>query len=155
MNKVIKIAVVQMNAMPTPVEERLARAEGLVIQCAEMGAQLIVLPEVFNTGYEYSDQNYLRAERLDGPTAAWMTQTASRYHVHLAGSFLRRVGSDIFNTLLLVAPDGQQWQYDKNYPWVWERAYFRRDTDITVAHRGFGKVGVPIWFDVAHRRVWQ
>ena len=155
MNKVVKIAVVQMSAMPAPVEERLARAEGLVIQCAEMGAQLVVLPEVFNTGYEYSDQNYLRAERLDGLTAAWMTQTAFRYHLHLAGSFLRRVGSDIFNTLLLVAPDGQQWLYDKNYPWVWERAYFRRGTDITIAQTEFGKVGFLICWDVAHPNLWQ
>jgi N-carbamoylputrescine amidase len=155
MNKVIKIAVVQMNASPAPVEERLARAEGLVIQCAEMGAQLIVLPEVFNTGYEYSDNNYLLAEGLDGPTAAWMTQTASRYHVHLAGSFLRREQSELFNTLLLVAPDGQQWQYDKNYPWMWERAYFRRGTDITVAQTEFGKVGFLICWDVAHPNLWQ
>ena len=155
MDKVVKIAVVQMNATPAPVAERLARAEHLVIQCAERGAQLIILPEVFNTGYEYSDKNYLRAEPLDGLTAAWMTQTASRYQVHLAGSLLRREQSDIFNTLLLVAPDGRQWHYDKNYPWVWERAYFRRGTDITIAQTDFGKVGFLICWDVAHPKLWQ
>lgn len=155
MNQVVKIAVIQMNATPAPVAERLARAENLVNQCAAMGAQLIVLPEVFNTGYEYSDNNYLLAESLDGPTAAWMTRTASRYQIHLAGSFLRREQSDIFNTMLLVAPGGRQWHYDKNYPWVWERAYFRRGTDITIAQTEFGKVGFLICWDVAHPNLWQ
>jgi predicted amidohydrolase len=155
MNKVIKIAVIQMNASPAPVEERLARADNLVIQCSEMGAQLIVFPEVFNTGYEYSDKNYLQAEYLDGSTAAWMTQTSSRYQIHLAGSFIRREQSDIFNTMLLVAPDGRQWHYDKNFPWVWERAYFQRGTDITIAQTELGKVGFLICWDVAHPNLWQ
>jgi predicted amidohydrolase len=60
MPKSTKIAVVQMNALPSSVKERLTRAESFVAQCVQNGAQLIVLPEVFNTGYEYSDQNYLR-----------------------------------------------------------------------------------------------
>jgi predicted amidohydrolase len=54
-----------MNTFPSAAKERLVQAENFVTQCAEDGAQLFVLPEVFNTGYEYSDQNYLRAESLD------------------------------------------------------------------------------------------
>ncbi len=155
MDKSIKIAVVQMNASPAPVKERLAWAENFVIQCAEMGAHLIVFPEVFNTGYEYSDQNYLQAESFDGTTAFWMRQTSARYHVHLAGSFLRRERSEIFNTLLLVAPDGHQWHYDKNYPWLWERAYFQKGTKVTIADTELGKIGFLICWDVAHPNLWQ
>src|SRR5512147_12741 len=98
MSKSVKIAVVQMKASPAPVKERLAQAENFVVQCVENGARLIVLPEVFNTGYEYSDQNYLQAESFDGLTATWMRKTAALYHVHLAGSFLRRDQNNIFNT---------------------------------------------------------
>ena len=155
MPKSAKIAVVQMNASPSSVKERLAKAEGYIVQCVQNGAHLIVLPEVFNTGYEYSDQNYLRAESFDDLTATWMRKTATRYHVHLAGSFLRREQNDIFNTLLLVAPDGHQWHYDKNYPWVWERAYFRNGTTITIADTELGKIGFLICWDVAHPNLWE
>jgi predicted amidohydrolase len=155
MTKSAKIAVVQMNASPLPVKERLARAENFVVQCIQNGVRLIVLPEVFNTGYEYSDQNYLQAESFDDLTATWMRKTAAHYQVHLAGSFLRREQSEIFNTLLLVAPDGRQWHYDKNYPWIWERAYFQKGTNITVADTELGKIGFLICWDVAHPNLWQ
>jgi predicted amidohydrolase len=155
MSKSIKIAVVQMNASPSSVKERLARAENLVAQCVQNGAQLVVLPEVFNTGYEYSDQNYLQAETFDDLTVTWMKKTASHYHVHLAGSFLRREQDNIFNTMLLVSPGGHQWHYDKNYPWIWERAYFQKGTNITIADTELGKIGFLICWDVAHPNLWQ
>lgn len=154
-SKSVKIAVVQMNASPSPVKERLTRAENFIAQCVQNGAQLVVLPEVFNTGYEYSDKNYLQAETLDGVTVNWMKKTASHYHVHLAGSFLRREQDNIFNTMLLVSPNGQQWRYDKNYPWIWERAYFQKGTNITIADTELGKIGFLICWDVAHPKLWQ
>ena len=155
MSKSIKIAVVQMNASPSSVKERLTRAENFVAQCVQNGAQLVVLPEVFNTGYEYSDKNYLQAETFDDLTATWMKKIASHYHVHLAGSFLRRERDNIFNTMLLVSPSGHQWHYDKNYPWFWERAYFQKGTNITVADTELGKIGFLICWDVAHPNLWQ
>ncbi len=155
MTKSAKIAVVQMKASPSSIKERLAQAESFVIKCVENGAHLVVLPEVFNTGYEYSDQNYLQAESFDDVTAIWMKKTAARYHVHLAGSFLRREQNTIFNTLLLAAPDGRHWHYDKNYPWLWERAYFQKGTNITIADTELGKIGFLICWDVAHPKLWQ
>jgi len=144
-----------MKASPSSVKERLAKAESFIVQCVQNGARLIVLPEVFNTGYEYSDQNYLQAESFDDLTATWMRKTATRYHVHLAGSFLRRERTAIFNTMLLVAPNGQQWHYDKHYPWIWERAYFQKGTNITVADTELGKIGFLICWDVAHPNLWE
>ena len=155
MPKSIKIAVIQMNASPSSIEERLMRAENFVVQCVQNGAQLVVLPEVFNTGYEYSDKNYLQAETFDGLTTTWMKKITSYYHVHLAGSFLRREQDNIFNTMLLVSPSGHQWHYDKNYPWIWERAYFQKGTNTTVADTELGKIGFLICWDVAHPNLWQ
>ena len=154
MSRTISIGAIQMIARPAPTSHRLERAEALVIQAARDGAQLVVLPEVFNTGYEYSDGNYLRAEPLDGPTAAWMKQSAARHGVHLAGSLLLLDGSDIYNAMLLVVPEGRVWRYDKNYPWAWERTYFRERRDITVADTQLGKLGMMICWDTAHPQLW-
>jgi hypothetical protein len=155
MPRIARIAAVQLNAAPAPVRDRLARIEGILHQCAQSGARLVVLPEVFNTGYEYSPQNYMRAESLDGLTAAWMRKMAAHYHIHLAGTFLRIQQNKIFNSMLLVAPDGREWLYNKNYPWMWERAYFQNGTEISVADTDLGKIGMLICWDVAHSNLWR
>lgn len=154
MPRTLKIASVQMMAEPAPTADRLARAERLVAAAAAAGAQLVVLPEVFNTGYAYTADNYGRAETLTGPTFSWMKTTARQHRVHVAGTFLLRDAEDIYNTQFIVAPDGRFWRYNKTYPWVWERAYFRGGHGIQVADTDLGKLGMLICWDSAHADLW-
>lgn len=132
------------------------RAQSLIDQAARQGVQLVVLPELFNTGYAYTPQNYQLAEPLEGTTASWMKDTARRQNVHLAGSFLLHAEDGIYNTMVLVAPDGNLWRYDKSYPWAWERAYFRpRRNPIRAADTELGKIGMLICWDVSHPALWR
>jgi predicted amidohydrolase len=155
MDKPLSLATLQLDITPAPLAERLARAETLVVRAAQAGARLIALPELFNTGYVYRDENFARAEVADGPTAAWMKQISVRLGVHLAGSLLLRDGAEIYNALLLYAPDGRCWRYDKNYPWGWERAYFREGQAVTVAETELGHIGLLLCWDMAHADLWR
>lgn len=151
----ITLAAIRMDAAPAETESRLARAESLLGQAAAQGAQIALLPEVFNTGYEYHDRNYALAESIEGPTVAWMKEAARRHNLYLAGSLLLREGGDIFNAMLLIAPNGKTWRYDKSHPWVWERAYFRpRRHVIAPAETELGKIGMLICWDTAHPGLW-
>lgn len=141
--------------MPAPLPERLARAENLVTRAAQAGAQLVALPELFNTGYAYCKENFARVETADGPTAQWMKQTSARLGIHLAGSLWLRDGQDTYNALLLYAPDGRVWRYDKNYPWGWERAYVREGSAITIAETDLGSIGMLLCWDMAHADLWR
>ena len=151
----VKIAAVQLEAASAPVGERLERAERRVVEAAGAGAQLIVLPELFNTGYDYAESNYLRAERPDGPTLTWMRSTASRLGLHLAGSLMLVDHDEVYNALLLCAPDGRLWRYDKRYPWGWERAYFCGGRGVTVADTDLGRIGMLVCWDAAHPSLWR
>ncbi len=155
MPRTLKLAAIQLDAAPAPTRDRLARAQPLVERAALAGAQLIVLPEVFNTGYCYTDENFQRAEMPDGQTINWMKNLATQFNIHLAGSLLLRDGMEIYNTLLLVAPNGHSWRYDKNYPWAWERAYFREGHGVSIAHTDLGDLGLMICWDAAHTTLWR
>lgn len=155
MSRTLSFAVIQMDATPAPVPERLARAEKLVEQAAQQGTQIVVLPELFNTGYHYHDANYAAAEPMGGQTANWMRAQAVKHKIHLAGTFLLLDGDDIYNSALLFAPDEEWWRYDKNYPWLYERAYFREGQGITIAETELGKFGMLICWDAAHPDLWQ
>jgi hypothetical protein len=155
MPRPLTLAAIRMDAAPANVQSRLMRAEALISRAAAQGTQIAVLPELFNTGYVYSPQNYQLAESIDGETANWMKRMARQYHLYIAGTFLLRETDGIYNTMLLVAPDGRVWRYDKSYPWAWERAYFRpRTNPIQVAETDLGKVGMLICWDVAHPGLW-
>ncbi len=72
----------------------------------------MVLPEVFNTGYAYTDANFENAEPpLDGPTVQWMQQTAAELDIHIAGCLLiqETKSSDIKNSILLFAQTAASW----------------------------------------------
>lgn len=160
MSRKIKVAAIQMDVAPAPVSIRLERAYGLIRDAASQGAELVVLPEVFNTGYAYTDANYENADRPDGTTVQWMKRTAAELNIHLAGNLLLwdEEGRDIYNTILLYAPDGRVWRYVKNYPWSWERAYFvpvKNRPQTVVAHTDLGDIGFLICWDIAHAHLWK
>src|SRR5262245_16030852 len=100
MSRTIKVATIQMDANPAPVDERLARAEKIVTEAQRSGAQLIILPELFNIGYRYSDENFSWAEPMDGTTGLWMKEIAARLKIHLAGTLLIAERGEVYNSLL-------------------------------------------------------
>lgn len=150
----LKVAAIQMDCAPAPVIERLSRLAPLIAEAAQAGAQLVVLPELFNTGYEYHARNYALAEPLEGETITWMKMQAAQHDIHLVGTMLLLDKTDIYNTAPLVAPDGRLWRYDKHYVPLWERAYFRGGHQTTVADTDLGRLGMMICWDQMHPDIW-
>lgn len=155
MTRQLIVAAVQMDAAPAPRKERLQRAEQLIAAAAQEGAHLIVLPELFNLGYSFEESNYDAAETLSDETFSWMKRQAKKAKVHLAGSFLLLDGDHIYNAAFLVAPNGENWRYNKQYPFAWERAFFRENDAITVADTALGRIGLMICWDASHASLWR
>jgi len=151
----IRAAAIQMDALVGDVDANLGHAEKLVEQAAEQGAQLVVLPELFNTGYEYSDRVYSWSEPLDGRTSIWIAQTARRLGVHLVGCFPARFsagqasekGGRTYITAMLAAPDGRHWIYRKIHVAMWENCYFHRGVQPVIADTDLGRIGLLICWD--------
>ena len=156
--KSLKISAIQMDANPAPLSDRLVRAEKLVSNAVRSGAYLAVLPELFNTGYSYNQENHALVEMIDGQTVSWMLRIASKYKIHLAGSLMLLDQGEVYNSLLLFAPDGAMWRYDKNYPAGWERGFYRetrQNPKVTVAQTKLGNIGLLVCWDAAHLELWR
>ena len=151
---IAKVASIQMDAVSVPVPERLERAANLIIEAVNGEAQLVVLPELFNTGYEFHERNYGLAEPVSGITVTWMKAQAAQHNIHLVGSILLLDKRDIYNAGLMVAPNGRIWRHDKINVTLWERAYFREGDHITIAETDLGKLGLMICSDVLNPDLW-
>lgn len=100
-------AAVQMSSGPDK-ERNLDQAERLIREGATRGADLVVLPEVFNWRGRKPEQAHA-AEDLGGPSLSRMALLARELRLYLvAGSITERIPGDTkaYNTSVLLGPDG-------------------------------------------------
>ena len=160
----IVVAAVQMG-MSREVVENLDRAEGLVREAAARGAQLVVLPELFEGPYFCIDQEPAHLElarALDGhPTVERFAGLAAELGVVIPVSVYELAGQVRFNTVVMVDADGTvMGSYRKSHlpdgPGYTEKYYFSPgDTGFRVWATQVGSIGVGIcwdqWFPEAAR----
>ncbi len=111
MDETMKIAVVQHDIVPGSVAETLDRVGALAGKCA--GANLLVLPEMFATGFDVADASI--AEPPEGRIFQWMKQLAVRLRLAVAGSVAVADGGSCRNRHYFVLPDGSYRYYDKHH----------------------------------------
>lgn len=74
---------------------------------------LVVLPEMFTTGFTMHARE--NAEQMDGPSVAWMAETAAQVGAALCGSLIIEDGGNYYNRFILMHPDGRAEHYDKRH----------------------------------------
>jgi predicted amidohydrolase len=102
----MRVSLVQLEVtLKAPLAERVAEAVDLVSSCA--GSDLVVLPELWPQGAWAYDGWAAEAEPLDGPVVAAMRAAAAEHRLTLhAGSLVERDGDRLYNTSVLIGPDG-------------------------------------------------
>lgn len=74
---------------------------------------LIVLPEMFTTGFSMNAQAL--AETAEGATMSWLKEKASGLGCVITGSLIFAEGGRFFNRLIWMRPDGSYDHYDKRH----------------------------------------
>lgn len=153
------VACLQFEPVVTEIERnRLAGLE-LIEQAADGGAQLIVLPELSDSGYVFET----RAEAFSlGDTAensatvrAWSKIAAAR-GLYIAGGFCERQGEQLFNSAAIVGPDGLIGVYRKLHLWGEEALFFERgNLGVPVFPTRIGRLSALICYDGWFPEAWR
>ena len=160
----LTIAVTQM-ACSWDLDANIVRAEELVRQAAQQGAQLILLQELFEAPYFCAEQDakhYDLARPFEGnPLIARFARLAKELRIVLPISFFERTERQFFNSIAIVDADGAVLGvYRKTHipdgPGYQEKFYFTPgDTGFRVWDTAVGRIGVGIcwdqWFPEAAR----
>jgi len=109
---------------------------------------LIVLPEMFNTGFTMNTRNM--AEDMDGKTMQWMSRTAKQYQCVVTGSLIIQENGKYYNRMIWMAADGQYQFYDKHHLFGLgdEHLHFQSgEIPLTVELKGW-KIRLAICYDL-------
>jgi predicted amidohydrolase len=139
----VKVAAVQHDIVWEDREANFDRLAPMIAAAArrgdEDGARLVVLSEMFSTGFSMSTD--LIAEPADGPSVQFLVDQARRNQVWVCGSIPEKpAGADRpFNQLVLAAPDGALHRYAKIHPFGYgaeHEHYAAGDAFLTVEVEG-------------------
>lgn len=145
-----RVAVIQMQSVPGERAENLARAAAGLAEAARQGATVAVLPELCSSGYDLSaPQAAALAEGLDGPTVAAWTAAARQHGLYVAGGLAEQAGGRLYNSAVLVGPDGVAGVYRKAHLFAGELDLFAPgDTGFPVFDTPAGRIGLLICYDL-------
>jgi len=114
----VPVAVVQHDIVWEEPAANHARLAPMIAEAAMGGARLVVLTEMFATGF--SADTDLIAEPFDGPNVAFLVEQAARHGVWTVGSVCERpdageAGTRPRNVAVLAGPDGAVHRYAKRH----------------------------------------
>jgi predicted amidohydrolase len=167
----VKLALAQLDVRGSDVAGNVDRAERRIEQAAAEGADLVVLPEIFNVGY-FAFESYARqAEAIDGPTLTTIANAAADHDVGvLAGSIVEDLDATpdavstpaetgYANTSVLFDRDGsRRLVYRKHHLFGYgsaEQELLTPGKDVSVAPFEEFTVGVTTCYDLRFPELYR
>ncbi|MDO8454775.1 MAG: N-carbamoylputrescine amidase [Sulfurimonas sp.] len=152
----VKVSAIQMS-MSEDKSANISKAERLVREAAKSGAQIVLLPELFEGLYfcKDMDEKYFSwaNERENNSLINRFASLAQELKIVLLVSYFEKAGAEYFNSLIVVDVDGTVMDnYRKTHipcgAGYEEKFYFKPgDTGFKVWDTAHGKIGVGICWD--------
>ena len=152
----VKVAAIQMSCSPIQ-QENLEKAEKIIREAASQGANLILLPELFDRWYFCQERRYDYygfAQNVDEhPSVLMGKRLAKELNVVLPVSFFEKDGNVLYNSLAFIDADGSLLGvYRKTHipddHYYQEKFYFTPgNTGFKVFDTAVGKIGAGICWD--------
>ena len=125
--------------------------ERVVTILSSQGADLIVLPELFNTGYQFISKHEVKElseEIPSGFTTQELIRFSKKQSVYIAAGLSEKDGDLFYNSAVLTGPEGFIGVYRKTHLFFEEKLWFSPgNTGFRVWDTSVGKIGIMICFD--------
>ena len=152
----VTVAAVQMKCSKS-VEKNIAHAEELVRQAAAKGAEIVLLPELFERPYFCQERRYEYYEYAqtaeENPAVRHFSRVAAELGIVIPVSFYEKEVNNTYNSVAVLDADGKNLGvYRKTHipddHYYQEKFYFTPgDTGFKVFDTRFGTIGVGICWD--------
>jgi len=151
----LKIALAQISCKRADKVGNIEKMKAYAEKANKEGAKLVIFPELSLTDYLVRDLIYELAEPIPGPSVEKMTEIAKENQVYIVFGMpevSQRAESVIYNTAVLVGPEGYIGKYRKmhlpTHSVFEEKRYFRQGYETPVFETKIGRIGLMICYDV-------
>jgi N-carbamoylputrescine amidase len=147
---VTRVAIAQISGLPDGGDANRARSIDAARDAFDRGAQVVVLPELIVPGYGWRREVVnAGAEPVDGETVSAWTQVAREAGGYVAGGLVERDADSVYNTAVLVGPEGLVLHYRKLHLFAGEKRVFTPgDLGLPVARTPLGVIGLCVCYDL-------
>jgi len=118
------------------------------IQSIESPTEIVVLPEMFSTGFSMKPE--LFAETMEGESVAWLKRVSRENGIILTGSLIIEEEGKYFNRLIWMLPNGQMGHYDKRHRFAYageDQHYTAGDKRLIASVKGW-KINLQVCYDL-------
>lgn len=144
------VAAAQYAVRDATPDHNLERSLRFIRQAAAEGANLVILPELANTGCDLDSPEGaldLAEEIPGGPTVETWKKEAEESGVCVVGGLLERDGDTLHNSAVLVGA-GTFGRYRKTHLWHMERLLYEAGRELPVFDTPLGRIGLLVCYDV-------
>jgi N-carbamoylputrescine amidase len=148
----IKVAALQMEPHVGDKERNVIESVSLINKACKEGVNLMVLPELCNTGYMFNsrEEAFALSEKVpEGPsTCAWI-ECCKKYGAYIVAGITERDDNRLYDSAVVLGPEGHIGTYRKIHLWNEEKMWFEPgNLGLPVFDLPFGRVGCRICYDV-------
>lgn len=148
----IRVACCQLATDVEDPERSAALTRAAIAEAVAGGAQVVVLPELTNSGYVFHSQDEARAAAIgaDDPLLQGWAEEAGRGDAVVIGGFCELGGDgQLYNSSALVDGDGVKAVYRKLHLWGEENCWFHPgEQPAPVASTRHGRIGLAVCYDI-------
>jgi N-carbamoylputrescine amidase len=147
----VTVAAVQFEPIVGERARNLAAIERLVRAAKADGADIVVLPELADSGYTFADAEEVAALAgavPGGPSADALCRLATDLSVYIVSGIAERDDNRFYNGAMICGPQGFIGKYRKLHLWNNEHRFFAKgDLGLPVFDLPFGRVGIAVCYD--------
>jgi predicted amidohydrolase len=154
----LNVALAQMHIAMGRPDVNAATARAMAAEAAAQGAKLLILPELWPTGYDLERARGIAAPLDEGPFAL-MADLARRHRLHVLGTALESNPAGLpFNTAALYGPDrGRVGAYRKIhlFPPMGETEHMAPGDALPAFDLPWGRTALAICYDLRFPELWR
>jgi predicted amidohydrolase len=144
----MRAAVTYMPTILADIKHNLDTAESYTEKASKDGAEIIIFPEFFTTGFALHT-DLLKAIPASNGVKEKMTQMSQKYDIVIGGSYLHydKQKENVFNTYGLFFPSGEIYEHSKDIPTGLESFCYAPGDNVSAFETPLGRIGLVMCWE--------